>query len=759
VPSSRQQPDSRAATGRSHSLRLSSFKLRPAELRPLTIRRPRLTRELTDTPAKLVLVVAPPGHGKTSLLADWAEHDRRPFAWVTVDRNDSDPAVLWAYVASAVARARGEEGSASGQASAEPPDPSRLARELETSDHLVLALDDYFLIEGSASHVSLQRFIELAPPTVTIAIVSRVEPPLPVARLRANRQVVDIGPGDLRFTREESEAFLIASLGLDMDAASIDVLHERTEGWPAGLYLAYLSLQHAPDPGGFVQRFGASNRHVGDYLTEQVLEAQDPETLKFMLATSIVDHVCGPLADALTGRTDSASRLAELERANVFLTALDDSREWYRYHHLLREFLLIELRKRAPETEEGLHRRAAEWFEATGDVDRAIQQATSAGDVEQAARLIVENHVLRLEWGQFETLARWLESVGHHVVESDARLLIVQSWTMHFLGRHAEGQRALAAARRLGFGGDAMTGVPSLESSAAMIGAAFPGGDVAEAVRAARRAFDLEADREPMRVTVHVALGYALVRAGNFEEARTYLETGEALAVSAGMWMDAVGARSLRALVDLASGEPSLAIERARAAVDLAWQHGIGPTGAGAYARGVLGRVLVDAGQPAEGVAALGEALEPLRAMGEPLPVAEVLLALAQGYFSLGRPRAAKQALAETDALIQSMVDPGVLRAARRSIAVAANRRSGLADAPLSGREVEVLRLLAQHKSKREIAANLFVSYNTVHSHVRTIYRKLGVGNRAAAIARAQREGLLPEARPANDQGITRVIH
>jgi LuxR family maltose regulon positive regulatory protein len=741
----RMQPRKTAEDAATRPSWLNSIRLRPPESRSIDVRRPQLTNRLIEARSKIALFVAPPGFGKTSLLADWANNDPRPFAWISVAREDSDPAVLGSYMAAALAKARNEDLSPDRlTALARDADPlSTLGRELESIEgEIVIVLDDYFLIEGRSTGDSILRFIERAPPSVEFAIASRVEPPFPIARMRANGQVLDIGTPDLRFTLEESETFLNGSLSLGLDTRQVRILYEKTEGWPAGLYLAYLSLRTATEPDVFVQRFGASDRHVGDYLTEQVLVAQESETLEFMLATSVVDRVSAPLADALTDAGDSARRLRELERANVFLSSLDD-RGWYRYHHILRELLLLELRRGAPETEADLHVRASAWYESVGDADRAIGHALDARDTQRAARLISANYVLRLEWGQTATIAGWLDRVGDEAVRADARLGIVKAWTMHFLGRHAEGRRALLAARRTAFEGELPDGASSIESSAALMAAAFPGGDIGAMVTAARRAFELESDRDRWRVTVHVLLGFALVREGSFAEAEPYLATGEEFALQAKMWLDAVGAKSLRAKIAMEQGDLPAAIEGARSAVQLAEKTGIVFASSGGFARAILGAILVGADQPEEGSAILEEAIGALRALDEPIPLAEALLALAQGRSLLGDRRGAGRALAEADGLIAAMPDPGVLRVTRRSVATAVSRRSKASRTPLSAREIEVLRLLAAGLSKRETATRLFISYNTVHSHVRTIYRKLGVGSRSEAVALGRRNGLV----------------
>ena len=292
-----------------------------------------------------MLVVAPAGFGKTSILADWAEIDGRPFAWLSLGTADNDRMVLWAYIAAALTAAGGMTWTSDElSAVARVPDPVGVViAHMRTDQEMVLVLDDYHAIESEACHESVLRFIELAPANLQVAISSRTAVPLPLARRRASGALIEIGSGELRFTAEESDAFLNGSLALGLDDGSVVTLTERTEGWPAGLYLAYLSIRRTKDRAAFISGFGGKNRLVGEYLTEQVLKALGPAERDFMLVTSVVDEVNGPLADALTGSQGSSARLVELERANVFITPLDDRREWYRYHHLLLELLRLEL--------------------------------------------------------------------------------------------------------------------------------------------------------------------------------------------------------------------------------------------------------------------------------------------------------------------------------------------------------------------------------------------------------------------------------
>ena len=324
----------------------------------------------------------------------------------------------------------------------------------------------------------------------------------------------------------------------------------------------------------------------------------------------------------------------------MFITPLDERREWYRYHGLLAELLRIELRQSRPGAGAGLHRRAAQWFAERRDMDRAVRHAIAAGDSEQAARWIAESYLQLLEEGRIVTVDGWLDAMGPEVVAADQRLAVVRAWTSHFLGRHADGDAALAAALRAPAVQPMPDGTGSIEASAALIGAAFPGNDAGRMLACAERAFELEAARDsPWRVTVHVLLGFGLVRKGSFDEARGPLSIGVDLALANEMWMDAVGASALLARISLETGEPGRAEQLGRAAVALAEDHDLGPTATGAYARATLGTILVRRGHATEAGELLAGALPSARALGEPLFVAEALIALAQARRMLGRPR------------------------------------------------------------------------------------------------------------------------
>jgi LuxR family maltose regulon positive regulatory protein len=736
------------ATGRLHRLPLGPrvvppTKVDPPRLRPGTLRRERLTDPLRTQRPTLTLLVAPPGFGKTSLLADWAAADPRTFAWLRADRQDNDPSLLWAGIGVAIGAALDdpELGDRLSRLGNRPDAAMAAAGELAVVDReLVLCIDDYHLVDSEFSHVSLFELAELTSGNVQIALAARAEPPMPIARLRAREELLEVRAGELAFSLEETEAFLNEALELGLEPRLVRILHERTQGWPAGLYLAYLSLRVAPDAAEFIETFGASNRHVGDFLTEQVLLALDTESLQFLMDTSITDAICGPLADAMRGTTDAAERLAEVERANVFIAPLDQRREWYRYHPLFAELLELELGRRHPERRALLHERAAQWYAEQGDADNAVRHAVAAGNEELAASFVASHYLEWLERGRISSIVRWLEALGPERVRADGRLALVQAWTMHFLGRHAEGEAALAAARALPDEGPLPDGASSIEASAALIWAAFPGGDVGRMLASARKAYQLEGERDsPWRATVHVQLGFALVRSGRYEEARPPLVRAVTLAHDAGMVMDEVAALALLSRVECEVGASTLAEDYARASLELATAAGITKTPTYAFAQAALASVLIRSGDAAEGERLLLEALPAMRALGEPLGIAELLIWLAQARRALGRRHEANLASREADSIIAIARDPGVLGTAlRRRPATPARTVEAL-----SPRELEVLAAMADGASKRDAARALFVTYNTVHSHVRSIYRKLEVHNMDEAVARARRDGLL----------------
>src|SRR4051794_5973383 len=348
-------------------------KIEPPRLRPGHVARPELVDRLRrGLHRRLTLVEAPAGSGKTTLLAEWraAEEGRVPFAWLSLDDADNDPVRFWTYVASSLRHAGLDLPVSVEAAIAAPGTTAREAGLPELVNALasvesgiVLVLDDFHLIGEPAIHGDVAFLLERSPPGVHLAIASRAAPQVGVARLRVRGELGEIAHDELRFDRAGVGRLLNDGLGLTLADDDIDVLLERTEGWAAGLYLAGLSLQSRPDGADFIASFSGVQRHLADYLLEEVLAGQPEDLRRFLVQTSVLDRLSAPLCDVLLSATGSLEMLATIERSNMFLIPLDAHREWFRYHHLFQDLLRLELgREVTGDAIRDLHRRAAAWL-------------------------------------------------------------------------------------------------------------------------------------------------------------------------------------------------------------------------------------------------------------------------------------------------------------------------------------------------------------------------------------------------------------
>jgi LuxR family maltose regulon positive regulatory protein len=418
--------------------------------------RSRLIERLNQgTARELVLVCTPAGFGKTTLLADWATSTRRLVGWLSLDPEDNDPMRFWRYVVAALDRVVGgladqvfplltPPGVMDGQGVV-----TALANQLQAApEEVALVLDDYHAIESRLVHDGMAFLLDHLPPQLHVVISSRSDPPLPLARLRARGQLAELRAADLRFTPEEASALLREAWGLDLAAEAIAALEARTEGWGVGLQLAALSLRERSDPDAFLAALAGTHRYVLDYLSEEVLDRQPDRVQGFLLQTSILERLSGPLCDAVTGDADGQDMLEELERANLFLVPLDEARRWWRFHQLFGDLLRARLQRaegaRVPE----LHRRAAAWCEQHGLIDEAIRHAVASGDAIWAVRL-VEQHVHEtLGRGESVTLERWLSVLPADVVRSRPALSFAQGELQFHLGYLGSAEHFLAQAER-----------------------------------------------------------------------------------------------------------------------------------------------------------------------------------------------------------------------------------------------------------------------------------------------------------------------
>jgi LuxR family transcriptional regulator, maltose regulon positive regulatory protein len=339
---------------------------------------------------------------------------------------------------------------------------------------LFLVLDDYHLVTNSACHRTLSFFLDHLPTGVHVAMSSRADPPLQLARMRARGELAELRVAELRFTREEASALLNTSMGLQLAADEVERLTERTEGWAAGLVLAGLSLRGRRDTEAFIAAFQGDNRHVADYLTAEVLDRQPEEVRAFLLRTSVLELLSGPLCDAVLETQGCTELLAELERSNLFLVALDDRRQWYRYHRLFAQLLRLELAQRDPALVPVLHRRAAAWHRRAGNLDEAIHHASAAEEFAEVGALVASHWLTYWLSGRRATVARWLDGLPEEAIMANPPVAYVAAWIRGYSGASKqEFERWLAVLDDPSWEGPLQDGVSSLAFGANLARAAL----------------------------------------------------------------------------------------------------------------------------------------------------------------------------------------------------------------------------------------------------------------------------------------------
>lgn len=418
---------------------LLTTKLYIPPIRPELVSRPRLIERLSaGLYRKLTLISAPAGFGKTTLLSEWVGGCERPVAWLSLDESDSDPARFFTYLIAALQRVDPGigQGAQAMMQSPQPPPPEALLTALineiaAASQPFLLVLDDYHLINALPIHQQLAFLLEHQPPQMHLVIATREDPPLPLSRLRARGQTVEIRQADLRFTPEETADFLRRVTQADLSSADVAALQQRTEGWIAGLQLAALSIRGHDDVSRLVQSFTGSHRYILDYLIDEVFQRQSADVQDFLLKTSILDRFTAALCDAVAERDDSRQVLLTLEQANLFIVPLDESRQWYRYHRLFADLLrhrsqTAELQGLVP----NLHRRASQWYEANGFPAEAVHHALAGSDWERAATLILDISETMLKRGEVMTLLGWYQALPDEVVFANPQYCLEYSWPL-----------------------------------------------------------------------------------------------------------------------------------------------------------------------------------------------------------------------------------------------------------------------------------------------------------------------------------------
>lgn len=740
------------APGRPDAPILLLTKLHPPAALSQTVARERLFERLREGRGRrLSLVACPAGFGKSTLLAAWreAEMDDRPVAWVTLDEGDDDVVVLWSHVIEALGRACPALDAASLLATAAVAPPEvllpKLVNELVGQGEMVLVLDDLHRLSGTSTRESIAWFVEHLPTSLQLVLSSRMDPALPLGTLRAQRQLLELRADELRFTGAEATEFLNERLDLGLDPADVALLVDRTEGWPAGLYLAALSLAGTTDKRALVRAFDGTSAHVIDFLAGEVLAGYAPELQRFMLRTSVLERLRAELCDAVLGRDDSAAALAALARSNLFLVPLDGRARWWRFHHLFAQILRVELERREPGLVPELHRRAYHWHRTSGTTEEAIHHAVAGGVFDAAGELIAETWVHYANSGRTASVLDWLTRLPAAAVDGSRRLLLVKAWVMALRGREEEMRAVVARLLELGGldDGPLPDGTASVDSSLSLLHATFAWGDVAGVLEHGTRAAAIEGPDSVWYPVLTWALGWAHYCNGELDAAERRLRETVALGPRAQQWIVAVASLADLSLIAGMRGQRS---EQARLADEAA---------AMARERGLLDSVEVGEVHTARGVALsfAGETDAALRELeqgvmlrrlwAQPLDLADGLVALGAHVAATGDRARAGGHFDEAQRILAACPDPGALprrlTAARRAARIGGDPEP----AALSIRELEVLRRLDGGRSERTIASELFVSFNTVHSHVKSIYRRLGASSRAEALARARERGLL----------------
>src|ERR671913_628042 len=736
-------------------------KLRAPLPRPEQLVRRRLLEILRNAlDFKVTIVSAPTGYGKTTLLAHWrqVEEAEVPFAWVSLDEQDNDSIRLWRHIVEALRQVVPQAGdfgadvlvglSAVGQRFVETTLPTLINELAELPYQVVVVLDDYQFVTEDDCHASVAFFVEHLPANVHLVISSRTDPPLPLGRLRARAEMNEIRTQELAFTDEEAECLLNEKMALEIGTDDLSVLVERTEGWPAGIYLASLSLQNKEDKHAFIESFRGTNRYVVDLLGEEVLADLPEDVRQFLLRTSVLRTMTGPLCDAVVGREGSAMLLRELARSNLFVVALDEQGEWYRYHHLFSELLLYELRSSRPALVPVLRGRASVWLEGAGFFEEAIRQAIVATDYERVGLLITRHWYAYVSAGQLATVEGWLDSLPEEMITHDAALALVKAWICALGGRREESARFLTLAESIPYEGPLPDGTASVDAGAAILRASFGYDGVRSSVEAARRAAELEpGPTSPRAALVRFALGSSLYLSGDPARARKPLE--EALALTEDD-QRLVGVVALSFLSFVATDEGYLeeAESHARAArvlVEGLRPYGIPQTTLVPIA---FGRTLAERGRLEEAQKQLESALSARRRLPDlsPWPTLIGLLALAPIHAVRGDRAEARTVLAEARTILERYPDAGIfpelLERQERKLR-ARKVREGQLDGELTERELDVLRLLGGESSVRQIAQNLYVAPSTVRTQVKSVYRKLGVSSRKDAVEEAHARGLI----------------
>lgn len=734
-------------------------KIEPPRIRPGHVPRTELVERLRHgLHRRLNLVAAPAGWGKTSLLAEWLTvEDEVSFAWLTLDEEDNDPARFWTYVSAALRKA-GVDVPPTFEAAVAAPGTSAndaalpvLVNALVESREHAFVLDDYHLITDPEIHGGVRFLLDHLPVASHLVIATRVEPPVDVSRLRARGELGEILSDQLRFSDAEAEALLNDTLELALPEDELQVLSARTEGWAAGLYLAGLSLRDRDEPAR-AEEIGY-DRHLVEYLGDEVLSAQEPHARQFLVDTCVLDRFCAPLCDAVRGDDSSKRLLAQIEQANLFLVSLDSRRVWFRYHHVFRELLRNELEDSSSvEYRRELHSRAGMWFAREGDISAAVAHLIAADRESTAADLIAGSWNDALQRGRAATVIRWLEALPADMVAGDPRLCLARAWLALDSGEPAAAERWAGATVAADDGRPLIQGGATVASGVAMLRAtlAYRAGDLGVAEELGAEAVELEDQPEsPWRAVALATLGSARhFRGSPSEHVLPLLEQAVGIAQAGANSLAVLRAQGALAAATLAAGDTEAAKRWVIAAGALTAEQNLDEYWMGSLFTAVAGQLAADSGDLERARERLERAVVLARRGAARPEQIYALAALAPVQATVGDPDAATATLRSARLTLRESPTPGLLvhlldDAERRLRGKPRRTPSDGQVEELSAREMSVLRLLGSELSVAQIGDELYISRNTVKTHVRGIYRKLDADTRAVAVARAKELGLL----------------
>lgn len=644
-------------------------KLRLPSTRPELVPRPRLQEQiLQGLRGPLTLVTAPAGFGKTTLVAACLAGSEAPAAWLSLDQHDNEPERFLRYLAAAL---QGVEPSIGREAvqrlsAAQPVSPeailTSLINDLDAriggvgAPGMILALDDYQFISNQAVHEAAGFLLEHCPHGLHLVIATRSDPPLPLSRLRARGHIVELRAADLRFTESEAARFLNEVMGLRLDAESIALLEERTEGWIAGLQMAALSMRDRADVMRFIQGFSGTNRYILDYLLEEVLASQPPEVQRFLLYTSILERVTAPLCEAILAEEGGSpspgqaeALLAYLERGNLFLVPLDDERSWYRYHHLFADLLRSQLVRSVGEQGAArLHNRAADWFERHGATQDAIHHASLASDDERIERLIGQNYIEIMNRGETSWVRYWMGKLSKEFIYQRPWLCLYEAFSRSWFGQVDEANTLLEQAACL-----LQCAAPSPDTRAMQGYYDYVKSRVTAMQGDTRRAIELclaarentPADNLGLQIEISITLGYEYFLCGDFLNARETFEEMIRTSAAAGAINNPVAAYCLLARMQVLQGclhEAEAILQKAIRLLDETEGQSLGVNGLVEAERAAL---LVERNEIEAAQEPLKQALEAIPLWGKTDDLVLATLTSARAQLAQGDPAGAENTL------------------------------------------------------------------------------------------------------------------